>query len=326
MDKLFQATLERLRKGERVVWCVILSAQGSTPRGVGAKMAVFEDGKTVGTVGGGAVEYRALELAKTMGDRAFVQGFDLHSGGSEALGMVCGGRVEIGFLPFPAQGAEPMADALKTLCVPGNQWLRIQIGADGSFVWGLIPDQDVHSVGERLPMTPLLQRLPDGGWRLTEPVSGQDRVYIFGGGHVSAALAPVLLPLGFPVTVYDSRPELAVPARFPGAEVVLGDFESLSPALRLTERDYAVVMTPGHTMDLDVLRQVLRTPVTYVGCIGSRRKTAYVNQALREEGFSEAEIARIHAPIGLPIGARTPEEIAISVAAELIQHRASLRI
>ena len=159
----------------------------------------------------------------------------------------------------------------------------------------------------------------------TEPLGRNYRVYIFGGGHVSAALVPVLLPLGFPVTVFDSRPELAVPERFPGAEVLLGDFNDFSGRLTITEQDYAVVMTPGHEMDLEVLRQVLNSPATYVGCIGSRKKTAYVNQKLREEGFSEEDLARIHAPIGLPIQARTPEEIAISIAAELIRHRAQLR-
>ena len=86
-----------------------------------------------------------------------------------------------------------------------------------------------------------------------------------------------------------------------------------------------MVMTPGHEKDLSVLRQVLRTPASYIGCIGSRKKTAYVNQKLLEEGYSETEISRIHAPIGLPILAKTPEEIAISIAAEMILHRAETK-
>ena len=323
MRELLKQTLARLSLGQRVVWCVILSAEGSTPRGPGAKMSVFEDGTSFGTVGGGAVEYQVIELAKALGDRAFVRSFDLHSGGSEATGMICGGRVEIGFLPFPSQAAAPIAEMLKTLCEPGDHWLRINIEADGGFGYGLIPDLDAHSdpCTQRPAATPILER-KSGGWIFTEPVAREYRVYIFGGGHVSAALAPVLLPLGFPVTVFDSRPELAVAERFPGAEVILGDFNDFSDKLTLSARDYAVVMTPGHEMDLEVLRQVLKTPATYVGCIGSRKKTAYVNQKLREEGFSEADLARIHAPIGLPIQARTPEEIAISIAAEMILHRA----
>ena len=324
MRELLKQSVERLSRGQRVVWCVILSAEGSTPRGPGAKMAVFADGTSFGTVGGGAVEYQAIELAKSMGDRAFVRGFDLHSGGSEATGMVCGGRVEIGFFPFPAHAAEPMEALLRAISEPGDHWLCLNIDPDGSFGHSLIHDLDAHSDprAERPAGSPILERKSGGGWSFTEPVARDYRVWIFGGGHVSAALVPVLIPLGFPVTVFDSRPELATPERFPGAEVLLGDFNDFSDKLTVTARDYAVVMTPGHEMDLEVLRQVLKTPATYVGCIGSRKKTAYVNQKLREEGFSEADVARIHAPIGLPIQARTPEEIAVSIAAEMILHRA----
>lgn len=164
--------------------------------------------------------------------------------------------------------------------------------------------------------------LPSGTLVLTEPAEADYRVYIFGAGHVSTALVPVLLPLGFPVTVIDQRPELAKEERFPGAKVLCAPLDPLPAELSLTERDYAVIMTPGHEQDLAVLRQVLKTPAFYIGCIGSRKKTAYVNQILREEGFSASDLERIHAPIGLPIMARTPEEIAVSIAAELILHRA----
>lgn len=325
MVELLKQSIERLSRGERVILCVILSAEGSTPRGPGAKMAVFEDGKTVGTVGGGAVEFQAARFAGTVPDgKAEVRDYDLISGGSEATGMVCGGHVRIGFFPLEP-GDE---DLLETLLLawegkPASEtgsWLELVIRED-RFSLQVLVQPDLHSEAERLPGVPTLFER-DGALRYVEPLNRNYRVWIFGGGHVSAALVPVLLPLGFPVTVYDSRPELAIPERFPGAEVLLGDFNDFSDKLTITARDYAVVMTPGHERDLEVLRQVLRTPATYVGCIGSRRKTAYVNQKLREEGFSEADLARIHAPIGLPIQARTPEEIAISIAAEMILHRA----
>ena len=326
MRELLKQTLARLSLGQRVVWCVILSAQGSTPRGPGAKMAGFEDGKSVGTVGGGAVELQAARFAGTIPDgKAAVRDYELVSGGSQATGMVCGGQVRIGFFSLEP-GDEELLETMRLawdgkLDSETDYWLELILREDGFSVQVLVPP-DLHSETERLPGVPTLFER-DGALRFLEPLSRNYRVYIFGGGHVSAALVPVLIPLGFPVTVLDSRSELAIPERFPGAEVLLGDFNDISSVFTITERDYVVVMTPGHEMDLQVLRQVLRTQATYIGCIGSKKKTAYVNQKLREEGFSEPDLARIHAPIGLPIHARTPEEIAISIAAEMILHRAN---
>lgn len=325
MRELLKQSIERLSWGERVVWCVILAAEGSTPRGPGAKMAVFTDGKTVGTVGGGAVELQAAQFAGTIPDgKAVVRNYDLISGGSEATGMVCGGHVRIGFFPLEP-GSEDLLETMLLawegkLFAKTGAWLELTVKENGCSL-DVLEAPDLHSEGERLPGVPTLFA-QDGVLRFTEPLHRDYRVWIFGGGHVSAALVPVLLPLGFPVTVFDSRPELAASERFPGAEVLLGDFNDFSGRLTIRERDYVVVMTPGHEMDLEVLRQVLKTPAAYVGCIGSKRKTAFVNQKLREEGFSEEDLARIHAPIGLPIQARTPEEIAVSIAAEMILYRA----
>ncbi len=324
MRELFEKTAARLGAGETVVWCVILAAEGSTPRGVGAKMAVFSDGTSYGTIGGGAVEYEAIRFALSLPTepsgahkQSAIRSFDLYSGGSEATGMVCGGSVTVGFLPFPPYGVE----SFEGIDWTRDHWLILDVDEAGGFGicagCDLIPDP-----AESYPHIPFVETLPNGRMRLIEPMFRSYRVWIFGAGHVSAALVPVLEPLGFPMTVIDPRPELARAERFPGAAVLCGEFEPLPEAVNVCERDYAVVMTPGHEKDLAVLRQVLRTPASYIGCIGSRKKTAYVNQKLREEGFSELDLARIHAPIGLPIKARTPEEIAISIAAELILHRA----
>ncbi len=162
------------------------------------------------------------------------------------------------------------------------------------------------------------------GW-LAIPVVRAGRTYIFGGGHVSQALVPVLADLGFRPVVYDDRPEFANPALFPGAERTLcGDFTRLTEQVTVTPEDYVVVMTRGHQADYEVLAQVLRSGARYLGCIGSRRKLALCRERLLEAGFTEAEYSRLHAPIGLAIGAQTPAEIAVSVAAEMIAVRAGL--
>ena len=126
--------------------------------------------------------------------------------------------------------------------------------------------------------------------------------------------------------VFDDRPELANTSLFPTAELVIcGDFTRISDYLTVTEEDFVVIMTSGHMRDSQVEDQVLRGAFAYVGVIGSRRKTAPVNQRLREAGISEEAIALVHTPIGTPILAVTPEEIAVSIAGEMIQVRAQRR-
>ena len=156
-----------------------------------------------------------------------------------------------------------------------------------------------------------------------EPVSRAGRVYIFGGGHVGRALVPVLAGVEFRVTVFDNRPDFAKQEAYPDADcVILGDYQDIREKVCIGPEDYVVIMTPGHQADREVLLQAMRSPATYIGCIGSRGKVAKTRERLRGDGFTEAEIDRVHAPIGLPILAETPEEIAISIAAEMIEHRA----
>ena len=150
-------------------------------------------------------------------------------------------------------------------------------------------------------------------------------VAVHPGGEGRAALVPVLASLGFRPVVYDDRPEFADPALFPKAEKTLcGDFARLSEQVTVTPEDYVVVMTRGHQADYEVLTQVLRSGAKYLGCIGSKRKLALCRERLLAAGFTDEEYARLHAPIGLAIGAQTPEEIAVSVAAEMIAVRAGL--
>ena len=152
------------------------------------------------------------------------------------------------------------------------------------------------------------------------------RVLIFGGGHIAAALVPLLQTVGFRCWVFDNREEFTAKERFPQAErCITGDYLKLKDYLEITPEDYVVIMTNGHSFDLEVQDQVLRGPFAYVGVIGSVRKTASVNARLRERGVPEAAISQVHTPIGTAIKAVTPEEIAVSIAGELILARAERR-
>ncbi len=150
--------------------------------------------------------------------------------------------------------------------------------------------------------------------------------FIFGAGHVGKEIAAVTKYVGFATVVLDDRPEFANRERFPDADriVVLKDFLTAFKEIETGPDSYVIIVTRGHTADYDVLKQALERESCYIGMIGSRKKIAAIYELLRRDGFSNSELEKVHAPIGLPIGAETPKEIAISVAAELIQVKAEL--
>ncbi len=156
-----------------------------------------------------------------------------------------------------------------------------------------------------------------------EPLSTTDRLHVFGAGHVGRALADAARPLGFELHVYDERDEWLNQQRFPGATLMLRD-----PRLQLPQlgpRDYAVVLTHSHQLDQDLLEGLIGQPFAYLGMIGSRNKVARFFVRLRAAGVEEALFSRVCAPIGLDIGAETPEEIAVAIAAELVRVRRGQR-
>ena len=148
--------------------------------------------------------------------------------------------------------------------------------------------------------------------------------YIFGGGHVAYALEPVLRHVDFRTVIIDDREEYANAERYPHAErtIAVDDFDHAFDEIETDEDSYIIIVTRGHRGDLQVLRQALARPYAYLGMIGSRRKNSLLYDTLREEGVTEEQLSTVHAPIGLSIGSETPEEIAISIVAEIIQERA----
>jgi xanthine dehydrogenase accessory factor len=155
-----------------------------------------------------------------------------------------------------------------------------------------------------------------------EPVLAAPRAYLFGGGHVSLAVAKIAALAGFEVVVADDRPAFSNPDRFPEAvETHAGAWEEIFPKLQINELSYLVLVTRGHKGDLACLRWALTTPAGYIGMIGSKRKFIEITKALESEGVPRGHWERVHSPIGLDIGALTPEEIAVSIVAEMIATR-----
>lgn len=307
---VFQNISEVLRAGGTAVLCAVLDSEGSTPRGAGARMAVLPDGRSVGTVGGGAVEMivrrEALRVLET--GRAFVRDYAM-TGGSSDTGMVCGGTATVGCLRLTGADLDDVAAVCALLSSDQPGVLTIDFHAEPR----LRIERGAIAAGPSF----------DGGVYV-EPLNQVGRVCVFGGGHVGQALVPVLAAIDCRVVVFDDCPEIASRALFPDAfDVICGNYASVSEKLILTDRDAAVIMTHGHKMDLDVLCQVLTMSPGYVGCLGSRRKRAFIDGELEARGFDAEQIASVRLPVGLPIGAATPAEIAVSIAAELIAWRAS---
>lgn len=324
MKQLLSALLTRLTKGENAVLCTVLASSGSSPRGAGARMAVFSDGTTLGTVGGGAVEQIATRqaLAALKTGASSLRAFDLSPNQINDIGMICGGAVTVYYQVFSPQDKPACAALQKWLSVLEREqaaWLYLALSGDAVREFAIYTQNELP---QDKPFGTKAQLTGSDPLFYTEPVCRPGKVVIFGGGHVGTALVPVLAAVDFRVTVFDNRPDFALPAHYPeAAQVIYGDYEKIEEHITLTKDDYAVIMTPGHQADLAVLLQVLRTQAGYIGCIGSRKKIERTNEALRQAGFTETDLARIHSPIGLDILAETPAEIAVSIAAELIRHR-----
>ena len=330
MREFLRAVVHKLEEGTPVELVSVTASSGSTPRGAGAMMAVFPDGTIRGTIGGGNVEYAAQKLAGELlasgGDAR--RAFRFVPGEAANLGMVCGGDVTLQFHFFSPQDPEGIAvlrDLIQASAGNESTWLVWQLEGERVASVGTADRHGARHLAVQPPdLSALLKQkaVMQDGW-FAVPVVRPGRTYVFGGGHVSRALVPVLASVGFRPVVYDDRPEFADGALFPQAEAVIcGSFTDIGAHITVTEEDNVVVMTRGHQADYEVLTQVLRSGARYLGCIGSSRKLALCRDRLLHSGFTEEEYARLHAPIGLDIGAETPEEIAVSVAAEMIAVRA----
>jgi xanthine dehydrogenase accessory factor len=290
--EIVEQIVRRTTRGEAVSLCTVVVARGSTPQQAGATMLVLQDGQTLGTLGGGCVEAevrtQALRLLGQRADRLLTFKLDHDYGWDD--GLVCGGTMEI---------------AVQTLAAPDG-WLAVQADLSANRETGLdiaVPDESGQISRFRIPIDPTPTLL------------------IAGAGHVGQALAGLMSKLDFNVVVIDDRPDCATAERFPSARRVVGEIETELRGFAITEHTYVVVVTRGHKHDAQALGAVIESPARYVGLIGSRRKVLQILRELGERGVARERLAAVHAPIGLAIGAISPAEIAVSIAAELVAVR-----
>jgi len=249
LERVYQAALETIRRGEPAALATVIEARGSTPRQAGAKMLVYAGGRTVGTVGGGPLEAHVVEEALAALANGKPRELEHRLADEESGPQVCGGDVRL-------------------------------------FIEVLLP---------------------------------RPTLLIVGGGHIGQAVAELGAFLGYRIAVLDERAGMVTAERFPQADVLLSGLpDDQLRAFPLTEQTCAVLVTPHDAPDEKTLAALAGRPLGYVGLLGSRRRAQATFERARALGVPDEFLARVHAPIGLDIGAETPREIAVSILAEVI--------
>ncbi len=323
---IYEAVQDYLSRGRGGSLATIIKKMGAAPREAGAKMFVGDDGRIFGTVGGGCVEAEVWQAAKGVVKTGKVKLLHYRLDGRivEDEGMICGGNVDIFLEPVldkyknvyaEARDLEKRGkDALIITRFSESSLSKSLVGADGR-VTGDDPGEEIREhLGSYLEGGPVI-----GEGILVEPTTSSSLFYLFGAGHISQYVAKAAAMVDFNVVVVDDREDFANRERFPEVrDIVVDDFRHVFEQLHFFGNEYVAVVTRGHKHDALVLEEVLKRPTRYVGMIGSRRKSALILTHLREKGFDEDILKSVHAPIGLAIDAETPQEIAISIVAELI--------
>jgi xanthine dehydrogenase accessory factor len=290
---LLRAASDLRDSGEQARVCIVVKARGSTPQSAGSMMVVSGSSEIMGTVGGGCVEAEVRRLAMQMiaDGRSGLLRFTLDHDYGWDDGLICGGTIEIAVVAPPAR--QELAEL-------------------------------VHNARNRQPASWDFS-VADGdagrSFRLDVPV--RERLYIAGAGHVGQALARSALALDFEITLFDDRHDLLSQHSPSGVTQVCGEIAQKLRAAPVDPQTYAVVVTRGHRHDEQALGALVGRGARYVGMIGSRRKVKLIFDELMERGVTAQELATVHAPIGLPIGAVSVEEIAVSIAAQLVEVRRS---
>ncbi len=348
MEPVFRAAVEELKQERTVAVATVVRTSGSTPQKPGAKLLVRSDGSGVGTLGGGCVEgdiwFAAQELMKR-GGAAEMRDYQLNEDLAAQDGLVCGGtmyflidpiRRSADYLDFAEEvvaayeGGKPVAIANMMAAPEGSSFRvgdKMLVREDGETVGTLGDDQFDRQAARRARELMAMGKndyvvADDGVEYFIEAFTTPPTLVLVGGGHVSKAISTVAKSVGFRLYVVDDREEFANVERFPEAEIVRsGEYAETIRGLPINANTFIVVATRGHRYDDAALAAAMETPASYVGLLGSRRKTILIYEELLQRGWPVERVKAVHAPIGLDIGGRTPEEIAISIMAEILAFR-----
>ena len=334
---------EFLNEGKSVVLATIYKKSGSVPRGPGAKLFVAETGEIFGTVGGGGVENKTINFAKEFFDKkeqAVFLNFNLSPGkNGENNEMICGGRVSILIEKLNPAGEitvlfnkyeeiknkrEKAIHVIDISNVKEKNYSKRYIVSQGYFPKELDDElkNKIFINGKFVNVNQLI-KIKDKTYFI-DPFMKEGNLILIGAGHIAAELSKLAAKVDFNVIVIDDREDFANKERFPDAsEIIISDnFDNVLKIFNRYDSRYLVILTRAHLYDQTVLEQALKTDSAYIGMIGSKKKRNTIYENLLQKGVKENLLKTVYSPIGLNIGAQTPEEIAISIVAELIQVRA----
>ena len=348
MHDVFQEAVNQLEKNDPIVVATVINTKGSTPQKPGAKLLVRKDGSGVGTLGGGCVEgdiwFAAKELLKS-GGAAQHNEYELNEELAAEDGLVCGGTMYFlidpiykaeQYLPYAQsvdeayKGGQPVA--LASLIRPPDDGgpevgAKLFVREDGTTEGslgdaGLDADATRRAQGLMVHGANEYVKAENGAEYFIEAYTTPPQLVVCGGGHISKSIAPLAKTLGFRLFITDDREEFANKERFPDADILVPQKpEDALPQLPVNANTFIIVATRGHRYDNIALEAACATPARYVGLVGSKRKTLLIYEDLMRSGVSLERIKDIRSPIGLDIRARTPEEIAVSIMAEVLMFR-----
>lgn len=312
--ELWQFIHERLSANVDVMLLVVAESSGSSPGRAGYKMAVAANGELHGSIGGGVMEVRLVENAKELSKKAkgtigaeFIE--QVHRRHTEnASGMICSGRQTVILRQLTADDAATVRTIIRSIESKENAFLTLS-----SESFGVGPPEGGVQNNH-------FEKRSETDFTYTETLGSKNELVIVGGGHCALALSELMSRLDFQIRIFDDRPELNTLDKneFADEITIIDSYETIVDHIPTGNDVYVVVMTLGYASDAVVIRQLVDRNFKYFGVLGSEAKMATMMKEFRTEGIDEDRLSKIRTPIGLPINSHTPEEIAVSIAAEII--------
>ncbi len=306
---LLQFIETHLQQNKRVVLMVVVESSGSSPGRHGFKMAVTEDGTMFGSIGGGVMEVSLVKNSKFQIPHSKLIEQVHQKNSSDSSGMICSGKQTVvikELTEFDLPTIQKIVDSLK------NQIeIYLEITEDSFQVIELTDFRQNYT----------FQKIGETSFIYREKLGCKNKLYIIGGGHCALALSELMLKLDFHITVFDDRPDLNTLQKntFANQVKIIESYEQIGELIDSDSTGYVVVMTLGYKFDEIVIRQLFDKDFKYFGVLGSKSKMKTLLKTLEKDGFDMQKLTEIRTPIGLLINSHTPEEIAISIAAEIIK-------
>lgn len=302
--------VEKLEENRLLYLMIVTKAVGSSPGKQGFKMAVCDDGSMYGSIGGGAMEYELVEECKSLlssgKPTTFIKNLEHNEGGEDSTGMLCSGKQTVVFQSIDSSRKELINNI--TVCVNTNTKKVLFLSQEKFNLKDYNDEPRTNFISENKDV-----------WEYNEVVGTKNTIYIIGSGHVGYAMTKQFSNLDFHIVLFDNREGLGMfeENSFADEKMVI-DYSKINSFIPEGSSSYVVIMTSKHSNDKEILGLLLNKKFKYLGLMGSKSKVSKFTQQLIDEGYKKDDFKHLHAPIGLSINSITPDEIAVSIAAQII--------